>query len=244
MTAQPALENAVRLPRRVEPEMLDDLPEADRRAIRARRDLRRINRLMATQSVLCRGIDAATRGRPPRCIVELGAGDGTLLLRVARSRAAKWPGVTATLVDRKNLVSPDTREGFAALGWKLRLVTRDVFDWLDATPPVPHDLLVANLFLHHFAGDALQRLLCGIAARSVAFVACEPRRGATALLGSHLVGCLGCNAVTRHDAVASVHAGFSHAELTAAWPRSSAWETDEYAAGLFSHCFLAKRSGE
>jgi hypothetical protein len=244
MTANLPLANAVRPPRRVEPEMLDTLPEADRRAIRARQDLRRINRVMAAQTLLCRGIDAATRGRPPRCIVELGAGDGTLLLRVARRRATQWPGVNATLVDRQDLVSPATRQGFAALGWNLRVVTREVFDWLDATPPVAHDLLVANLFLHHFAGNALQRLLLGIAARSTAFVACEPRRAATALLGSHLVGWLGCNAVTRHDAVLSVHAGFRAAELTAAWPREGAWEIDEYAAGLFTHCFWARRSGK
>jgi hypothetical protein len=234
----------MRLPRRVEPEMLDNLPAADRRAIRARQDLRRINRVMAAQTILCRGIDAATRARPPRDIVELGAGDGTLLLRVARRRAAQWPGVQATLVDRQGLVSPDTREGFATLGWKLRVVTRDVFDWLDETPAVPHDLMVANLFLHHFAGNALQRLLFGIAAHSAAFVACEPRRAATALLGSHLVGLLGCNAVTRNDAVASVHAGFRAAELTAAWPKGDTWALDEYPAGLFTHCFLAKRRGE
>ena len=238
------MSNAVRLPRRVEPEMLDHLPETDLHAIRSRKDLRRINQVMAAQTILCRGIDAATRGRPPRCIVELGAGDGTLLLRVARRRAAKWPGVEATLVDRQDLVSSDTREGFAELGWKLRVVTCDVFDWLGETPPVPHDLLFANLFLHHFAGNALERLLFGIAARSTAFVACEPRRAAAALVGSHLVGLLGCNAVTRNDAVLSVHAGFRDAELTAAWPKARAWHIEEYPAGLFTHCFLANHSGE
>jgi hypothetical protein len=234
----------VRPPRRVEPEMLDYLPKADLRAIRSRKDLRRINRVMAAQTILCRGIDTATRGRPPRRIVELGAGDGTLLLRVARRHAAKWPGVEATLVDRQDLVSSDTREGFAALGWRLSVVTRDVFDWLEETPPVPDDLLLANLFLHHFAGDALERLLLGIAARSTAFVACEPRRAAAALVGSHLVGLLGCNAVTRNDAVLSVRAGFRDAELTAAWPKARVWRIDEYPAGLFTHCFLANRSNE
>ena len=238
------MSNAVYMPRRVEPEMLDHLPAADPGAIRARRDLRRINRVMAAQTILCKGIDAATRGRPPRHVVELGAGDGTLLLRVAQRRAAKWPGVEATLVDRQDIVSADTREGFAALGWKLRVVTGDVFDWLDQTPLLPHDLLLANLFLHHFAGDTLARLLAGIAARSSAFVACEPRRAATALVGSHLVGLLGCNAVTRNDSVLSVRAGFRDAELTAAWPTARGWRIDEYPAGLFTHCFLAKRSGE
>lgn len=232
------------LPRRVEPEMLDLLPQTDPRAIRSRQDLRRINRVMATRSILCRGIDAATRGRPPRRIVELGAGDGTLLLWLARRRAAKWPGVEATVVDRQDLIAAETRQGFATLGWTLRVVARDVFDWVDETDPVPYDLSLANLFLHHFSGDALRRLLSGIAARSNAFVACEPRRATTALVGSHLVGLLGCNAVSRNDTVLSVHAGFRDTELTASWPETHPWQIDEYPAGLFSHCFLATRSGE
>ena len=237
------MSSATHLRRRVEPEFLDHLPASDPRAIRSRQDLRRLNGLMAVPSILCRGIDVATRGRPPRRIIELGAGDGTLLLRVARERAAKWPGVEVVVVDRQDVVGSHTREAFGKLGWHLRVVTRDVFDWLDETPPVPHDLVCANLFLHHFAGDALARLLHGIADHSTAFVACEPRRAATALVGSHLVGLLGCNAVTRNDAVSSVHAGFRDAELTAAWPTTRSWQIDEYPAGLFTHCFLASRSG-
>jgi len=237
------MSSAMRLPRRVEPEMLDVLPQADPRAIRSRQDLRRINRVMATHSILCRGIDAATRGRPPRRIVELGAGDGTLLLRLARRRAAKWPGVEATVVDRKDLIASETRQGFATLGWTLRVVACDVFAWVDEADAVPYDLSLANLFLHHFADEALRLLFSGVAARSNAFVACEPRRAATALFGSHLVGLLGCNAVSRNDAVLSVHAGFRDAELTAAWPETHSWQIDEYPAGLFSHCFLATRRG-
>jgi hypothetical protein len=241
------MSSATRLPRRVEPEMLDLLPKADPRAIRSRQDLRRINRVMATRSILCRAIDVATRGRPPRRIIELGAGDGTLLLRLARRRAAQWPDVEATVVDRQDLIAAETRQGFTRLGWSLRVVARDVFDWLDETDPAPYDLVLANLFLHHFASEALRRLLAGIAGRSTAFVACEPRRATPALFGSHLVGLLGCNAVSRNDAVLSVHAGFRDAELTAAWPqkhssKTHCWQIDEYAAGLFSHCFLATRS--
>ncbi|MEO8753576.1 MAG: class I SAM-dependent methyltransferase [Casimicrobiaceae bacterium] len=229
------------LPRRVEPEMLDLLPKEDPRAIRSRHDLRRINRFMATRSILRRGIDAATGGRPPRRVVELGAGDATLLLWHARQRAAQWPGVELTVVDRLDIIAAETRRAFAALGWTLRVVARDVFDWIEETPSEPYDLVLTNLFLHHFADDALQRLLTGVAERSVAFVACEPRRTATTLIGSHLVGLLGCNAVSRNDAVLSVHAGFRDTELAAAWPKTRSWRVDEYPAGLFSHCFWATR---
>lgn len=232
----------MRLPRRVEPEALDHLPATDPRAIGSRRDLRRINRAMATLSILCRGIETVTRGRPPRRIVELGAGDGTLLLRLGRRQGPKWPRVEATVVDRQNLVTLETRRSFAALGWTLHVVARDVFGWLDESDPAPHDLILANLFLHHFEGDVLARLLSAIARRSTAFVACEPRRAPVALVGSHLVGLLGCNAVSRNDAVLSVRAGFRDAELTAAWAETRSWQIDEYPAGLFAHCFLASRS--
>jgi len=231
-----------RLPRRVEPELLDLLPKSDPRAIQSRRDLRRINWAMATRSIFMRGIDASTDGRRPRRIVELGAGDGSLLLWLARQRSLKWRGVEATVVDRQDVVSVSTRRSFAALGWELHIVARDVFDWIDETGPAPYDLMFANLFLHHFADDVLVRLLAGIAARSNAFVACEPRRAVPALIGSHLVGLLGCNAVSRSDAVVSVYAGFRDAELTAAWPAKSSWRINEYGAGLFSHCFVATRS--
>lgn len=229
-------------PRRVEPELLDTLPAADAGAIRSRADLRRINRVMGARSILCRAIDDATLGAPPRRIVELGGGDGTLLLRIAERYRHAWTGVEATLVDRQDVVGAATRENFARLGWTLRVVAQDVFDWLDDAPesPLPrHDLALANLFLHHFTGDALARLLHGIAGRATAFVACEPRRAPAALFASRLVGGLGCNAVTRSDAVASVRAGFRDTELMALWPQSACWRIDERPAGAFSHCFAA-----
>jgi len=234
----------MRLPRRVEPEALDHLPTTDSRAIRARQDLRRINRVMGTLSILCRGIDIAMRGSPPRRIVELGAGDGTLLLRLALRRAPQWPGVEVTAVDRQNVIAPETRRSFATMGWTLRVIVRDVFEWLDEVDVVPQDLLFANLFLHHFNADPLAQMLSRIAGLGTAFVACEPRRAPIALIGSHLVGLLGCNAVSRSDAVLSVHAGFRGAELTAVWPKTRSWHIDEQPAGLFTHRFVAYRSGE
>jgi hypothetical protein len=100
------------------------------------------------------------------------------------------------------------------------------------------------LFLHHFEDDQLDLLLAGIASRSDRFFACEPNRTWLALAGSYLVGAIGANAVTREDAVLSVRAGFRDKEITARWPRASnAWKAQEFAAGLFSHCFSAQRIG-
>jgi len=39
----------------------------------------------------------------------------------------------------------------------------------------------------------------------------------------------------------SVRAGFSDKDLSALWPAGDAWQLSENSAGLFSHCFIAKR---
>jgi hypothetical protein len=103
------------------------------------------------------------------------------------------------------------------------------------------DVVFANLFLHHFADDRIRELLAAVAERCGIFVSCEPRRSAWPLLASRCVGLLGCNAVTRHDAVASVRAGFAGNELSRLWPLSKKWSLREDAAGSFSHRFVATR---
>jgi hypothetical protein len=95
--------------------------------------------------------------------------------------------------------------------------------------------------MHHFSSGELTLLLEEVAARTRVFLCCEPRRAALPLAGSHLVGLLGAGPVTRRDAVSSVRAGFRSQELSDLWPDSKDWVLDEYAAGLFSHCFLAIR---
>lgn len=232
------------LPRRVEPELLDELPADHPDAVKSRSDLRRVNRLMGNASVLLRALDPIVQEKNPKHLVELGAGDGTLMLRIAHDRHEQWPAMHVTLLDRQPCVSADTLGAIRKLGWQVDVLAVDVFDWL-AKAQVPADtIVIANLFVHHFAGDSLSDLLRGLARHAQAFVCCEPRRSTVALAGSHLLGVIGCNAITRHDAVLSVHAGFTGSELTAIWQQSCApydtWEIGESGAGLFSHLFAAR----
>jgi len=228
------------MPRRVQPEALDALSADDPAAQRSRRDLRRLHHAIGTLPILLRALDRAAGGSP-RTILELGAGDGSMLLRLAERRAALWPGVAVTLLDRHGVVEERTLEGLRAVGWAPSVVIADVFDWLEQPIAVQWDIIVANLFVHHFPPLDLSRLLSAIAARTLVFFCCEPRRSAVPLLGSHMVGLLGAGPVTREDAVLSVHAGFRGQELTAAWPQESGWRLHEYPARLFSHCLLAIR---
>jgi hypothetical protein len=181
------------------------------------------------------------KDRPLR-LLEIGAGDGSLMLGVAQALAPQWSSVELTLLDRQHLLDQTTIERYAEVGWTAVAQVVDVLDWIAASASQTWDLVVANLFLHHFQGAQLEAILAAIALRSRRFFACEPRRDWLALTGSHLIGAVGANAVTREDAVLSVYAGFIGDEITALWPQGDAqWQVQEYSAGLFSHCFRAER---
>lgn len=227
----------VTAPRRdVQPEILDELSVDDPRAIQSRRDLQKVNTFMGHPGMVTR----ALRARPssPRLLVEIGAGDGTFLLRVARR--LKYPArVRALLVDRRPSMSAATRKEFEAAGWDVDACQSDVFEFLCRPHAEIADVTVANLFLHHFRDSELVNLLNLAAQQTRGFIACEPRRSLTALAGTSLLRLIGCNEVTIHDAGISVRAGFRDRELSALWPRDAGWRLDERRRGLFTHAFVA-----
>ena len=224
-------------------EQLDSLPSDDPRARRSRADLRRIHRAMGSVSILARAIARLQLRTPPRRILELGSGDGTLLLRLLGSLRRNWPGGEVTLLDRQDLVSSVTRARLLAIGWTAQFLHADAIEWARSPDRRHYDLCLAALFLHHFQQPVLTELLGAIAASAEAFIACEPQRSASGRVGSRLVALLGANDVTRHDAVKSVAAGFADHELTALWPASRGqWRIEERFAAPFTHCFTARRS--
>lgn len=227
------------LARRVEPEWLDTLPVEDLRAQRSRRDLARVNGLMGNARIVAAGLHRGLPQRPGLRLVELGAGDGRLAAQVLRRLPGR--GGEVVLVDREPCVDAAAVAAMAALGWRARPIRAEATEFLE-TDGGPCDAVFANLFLHHLEDDELRELLRAAAARTRLFVACEPRRSALALAGSRLLGLIGCNDVTRHDAVASVRAGFVGGELSQLWPRVPGWEFDERGRGLFSHGFGAWRT--
>ena len=228
-------------PRDVQPEWLDTLPADDPRARRSRADLRRINWVMAALGTLRGALDSVMPAHAGTHLVELGAGDGSLMARLARQRATRWPGLHVSLLDLQPVVATATQVAIERHGWPVEVVRADAFAWLHEAPRRPNEIIIANLFMHHFDSVQIKTLFAAIAARAFAFVCCEPRRSPIALLGSRCLIALGCNDVTRHDAVASVHAGFCGDELTQHWPHEVDWITDETSAGLFLHRFVAQR---
>ena len=219
--------------RTLEPEWLDSLPERDARALRSRRDLVRVNALMGNASIVA-GMLQPLPSRALR-IAEIGAGDGAFAARVVRRLGGHGEIV---LVDRGARPAAAVERDLSPRGWRVAGAHADIFEWLAASGPF--DAIFANLFLHHFDDAAIGRMLRAVAARTPLFVACEPRRSRVGLAGAHLLGLVGCNDVTRHDAVVSVRAGFAGSEIGALWPADIAARIDEGSRGAFSHGFRAR----
>lgn len=229
----------MRSARTVRPEILDSLDTVDPRALQSRRDLQKVNALMGHSRFLARALRGTIGGSQ---LVELGAGDGTLLLNVARRLGRQANPVRAVLIDRKPSLSAETRAGFDANGWRVEIRAVDVFDWLTRPHPAHSDVTIANLFLHHFRESELPELLGHASQQTSRFIACEPLRSGVAVIGASLLRLVGCNRVTLHDARVSVRAGFREQELSALWPRDPCWRLSEGRSGLFTHTFMANHA--
>jgi Methyltransferase domain len=221
----------------VQPELLDALPPADPRAIHSRRDLRRINSWMCNHSIMADALGKNLNGHAPKQITELGAGDGNFFLLVAQKLSSCWPTANVTLLDLQKEVPAETLAAFYKLGWCAETVIADALDW----PQTSEEVVIANLFLHHFTEAQLAKLFCAVAKDARLFVAIEPQRAPLTLFFSRLLWVIGCNDVTRHDATVSIRAGFSDDELSALWPDKNNWQLTERRTGLFSHLFIARR---
>jgi hypothetical protein len=223
------------------PELLDVLPPQDQSALRSRRDLRRLNAWMGHPRVMARVLKNNLPGQEVRHIVELGAGDGHFLLSVAKRLQGQWPGAQATLVDRLDVLDPQTRGHFNRVGWHVHAEIAEASAWLRQTSPPAGTAIVSNLFFHQFQTEQLAELLRLAAQSSRLVVALEPRRSWLPRLCGRLLWMIGCGPVTCHDGHISVRAGFAGSELSALWPEKQNWELVERPVGLFSHLFVARR---
>jgi len=181
--------------RLVEPEILDELPAENPAAVRSRRDLAMINFLMGNERWVSRQV-AKVPAAAARGILEIGAGSGTLIARLAR----EVPQAPAAALD----LAPRPPRLDASIAWH----QGDVFQQIGE---LGAGVLVANLFLHHFADDALARLGRLFGPFEV-LVFSEPRRSRVArALSLPLLPLI--NGVTRHDMRVSIRAGFAGGEL-------------------------------
>ena len=225
--------------RHLTPELLDHLPASDPQAVGSRRDLVRINAVMFQAAIMARRLHHDVP-QPPRRILEIGCGDGAFMLAVLKRMKRYWSGGELVLLDQQDLVSVVRRARFAELGWQVETVKADALEWMEQPAAGAFDLVTANLFLHHFDEPQLTHLLDAAARLAPAFVATEPRRSGAALAATGLLWVIGANAVTLHDAAASVRAGFTEGELSKLWPGTGSMTLREAAVGPFTHVFSAR----
>ncbi len=202
----------------VTPELLDSLPADDPSAVRSRRDLSRINGMMGNLRWLRQAI-GSTGLSDGAHIVEVGAGDGALANALARD------GYRVTAIDLSSAPA-NLHEGVT---W----IRGDLFEEL---PRLSGDVLVGNLFWHHFSDEQLVDLAATVAKFRVV-LASEPLRARfPQVLGALLVPFV--NHVTRHDMFISIRAGFRPGELAHQWQLGSAkWQVEE-STGFLGACRL------
>jgi hypothetical protein len=214
--------------RRVLPEILDELPAHHPDAILSRRDLRWINLFMGNHRWLCRQI--STQVPVGASVLELGAGDGSLL-RQALRRGIVQPRQWHAL----DLVPAPPEWPAEAHWWQ-----QDVL----AAPLPEVQVVIANLFLHHFEAPALAQLAAALpeTVRWVFFS--EPERRRLHLWQGWLLhGLIRLNRVTRHDLRVSIEAGFRGSELVQAMGLgdATAWRTQQQRTFFGAHRVSAQR---
>jgi len=172
--------------------------------------------------------------------VEIGAGDGTVLLAVAKRLRSSGVTADVLLIDKQPVFSETTREAFGALGWSVKQVVADVLTDLESAF-ARADVIISNMFLHHFQDAELRQIFTELCRKTDLVVVIEPRRSRPIMIAGSLLWLLGCNAVTRHDGAVSIRAGFRDQEMSGLWPDPEGWELAEGPANLFNHGFVGRR---
>lgn len=175
----------------VRPELLDSLDPSDPSARRSRSDLRVINAMMGN-FVWAEGV-LAPFATPGTRLVEIGAGEGNLLRRLAKS----FPHTNLAGLD----LVPRPPDLPPVVAWR----QGDLFQSLSG------DVAVGVMIVHHFSDERLKDL-GGLLQNFRVLCLCEPWRHTLARLwGRCLLPLVG--SVTRHDMLVSIEAGFARGEL-------------------------------
>ena len=158
-------------------------------------DLKVINFLMGNERWIARHI-AQFPAALAKGVVEIGAGEGTLLRRLAKRHA----GIALTACD----LAPRPEGLPERIAWD----RRDVFESL---AEVTGGVLAANLFLHHFEYDELEQFRRYMERFEVICLN-EPYRDERTIWDAQFILPF-VGRATKHDMMVSIRAGFVHGEL-------------------------------
>lgn len=188
--------------RLLQAELLDSLPPDSPAALRSRRELARVNRIMGNLAWFARTVPPLAR--PGETALELGAGDGALALRL------RAHGLATDGLDRFPAPPAWAAAERAGARWHVADL-RDFAGWAD------YPIVLGNLILHHLPDDGLAELGAALGRHARVLVFNEPLRHPRARLLWRIGAPLGgAGPVTRHDGRVSIEAGFRAAELSRA----------------------------
>jgi len=173
-------------------------------------DLWRINRWLGGVSGCLHLLDRyfARSGARHACILDVGAGDSRLAAHLQSELARSNRIVQFVALDR---CISHLRNGNRSPG-KISQVAADIFQLPFAAERF--DVVICNLFLHHFSEDEaveLLRRLAGIASRAVLINDLE--RNLLPYVFIRLAWPFARSRITRHDAAASVRQAYTKEEL-------------------------------
>jgi len=193
------------------PEIMDDAAQDFAAFSAALRDLERINRMSLAYAPTLRWLDAlaARTGARRLSVLDVGAGGGDMLARVADWGARRGVAVELTALDRSPHAAAHARARHPGLD--ARWITADLFD-LD--PGVRFDAVISALFTHHLDDELLVRFLRWMEARArlgwfVSDLHRHPLPWAVVWAG---VRVLRMDPMVVHDSTVSIARGFSRAD--------------------------------
>ncbi len=212
--------------RSVQPEVLETLAYDDPAALRSRQDLLLVNGIMGNHRWISRLL--RQHRRPGWQLTELGAGDGALSLKLAEQRLCQTHDLHAFDL------APRPASWPADAAW----TQGDLF----AQNLPPSQVLIANLFLHHFQAEQLHLLGSRIAPETQLILAAEPARYRIhSFMGRLFCSLAQLNWVTRYDMQVSIRAGFRGQELPDFLGLDSSWEISVRETVFGGYRMMARR---
>lgn len=137
---------------------MDDASVPDATFAATLQEIARINRWTCAYAPTLAALERFTvrhDSARPLQILDLGSGYGDMLRVVAAWAVRRGVNVQLTGIDRHPAAALAARAATPAQ-WPIAFETADVLTY---APPVPVDVIICSLFLHHFATDAATSLL-------------------------------------------------------------------------------------